>query len=391
MSVSATLIALAIGIPLGTVLALARSPGARLVTAVVNTGMAVPTVVVGLVVAAAAVAQRSAWRPRADLHPARHGHRAGAHRRAADHRDHHGGTASLPPDLPDQLRALGASRTQLVLRLWLEARLPLLAAAMAGFGHAVSEVGAATIVGGNLHGRTQVMTTAIVENVGRGDLGGASCTPPCCSRWPSPSTPSCRRFSSAVRRGRGPEPAGAAPAWRPGGAAVDDLWSPRVSGWRCSARTGRARPRCCACSPASSVPTEGRRARGRVRRRHARPSRRAADRVRHAAAGAADAQRPAQRRAAAGLARCPALVAAARGLAALERLGVAHLADRPAGGCRAASGSESTLPGRSRSNPALLLLDEPAAALDPAARAASSTTSTTRSTPDHRRPRLAPP
>ena len=61
-----------------------------------------------------------------------------------------------------------------MLRLWLEARLPLLAAAMAGFGHAVSEVGAATIVGGNLHGRTQVMTTAIVENVGRGDLRGAA-------------------------------------------------------------------------------------------------------------------------------------------------------------------------------------------------------------------------
>ena len=38
----------------------------------------------------------------------------------------------------------------------------------------MSEVGAATIVGGNLHGRTQVMTTAIVENVGRGDLDGAA-------------------------------------------------------------------------------------------------------------------------------------------------------------------------------------------------------------------------
>jgi tungstate transport system permease protein len=55
-------------------------------------------------------------------------------------------------------------------RLWLEARLPLLAAAMAGFGHAISEVGAATIVGGNIHGQTQVMTTAIVENVRRGDF-----------------------------------------------------------------------------------------------------------------------------------------------------------------------------------------------------------------------------
>jgi len=79
----------------------------------------------------------------------------------------------LPPGLPDQLRSLGANRAQLVVRLWVEARLPLLAAAMAGFGHAISEVGSATIVGGNIHGQTQVMTTAIVENVGRGEFGVA--------------------------------------------------------------------------------------------------------------------------------------------------------------------------------------------------------------------------
>ena len=77
---------------------------------------------------------------------------------------------ALPEELPDQLRALGANRRQLVVRLWLEARLPLLAAVMAGFGHAVSEVGAVTMVGGNIHGQTQVLTTAIVEDVGRGDF-----------------------------------------------------------------------------------------------------------------------------------------------------------------------------------------------------------------------------
>jgi tungstate transport system permease protein len=81
---------------------------------------------------------------------------------------------ALPPDLHDQLRSLGANRRQAVVRLWLEARVPLLAAAMAGFGHAVSEVGAATMVGGNIHGQTQVMTTAIVEGVGRGDFGAAA-------------------------------------------------------------------------------------------------------------------------------------------------------------------------------------------------------------------------
>lgn len=173
VSVTATLIAAAIGIGLGTALALARLPGRRLITAIVNTGMAVPTVVVGLLVALLL------WRsgPLGDLGliytvegmilaqvliatPLITAITLAAMR-------------SLPPTLPDQLRALGANRAQLVLRLWIEARVPLLAAAMAGFGKAISEVGAVTIVGGNIHGHTQVMTTAIVENVGRGEFGPA--------------------------------------------------------------------------------------------------------------------------------------------------------------------------------------------------------------------------
>lgn len=70
-------------------------------------------------------------------------------------------------------RPSGAIAAQLTVRLWIEARVPLLAAAMAGFGHAISEVGAATILGGNIHGQTQVMTTSIVEDVGRGDFNQA--------------------------------------------------------------------------------------------------------------------------------------------------------------------------------------------------------------------------
>jgi tungstate transport system permease protein len=170
VSLTAAAIAAVIGIPLGTVLALGRMPGRRLTTAVVNTGMAVPTVVVGLAVALLL------WRsgPLGDLGliytlrgmvlaqvliatPLITGITMAA-------------LQLLPPELPDQLRTLGASRGQLVVRMWVEARLPLLAAAMAGFGHAISEVGAATIVGGNIHGHTQVMTTAIVEYVGRGEF-----------------------------------------------------------------------------------------------------------------------------------------------------------------------------------------------------------------------------
>lgn len=173
VSVTATLIAAAIGIGLGTALAFARLPGRRLMAAVVNTGMAVPTVVVGLIVALLL------WRsgPLGDLSliytvkgmilaqvliatPLITGITLAA-------------MQLLPDELPDQLRALGANRVQLVLRMWIEARVPLLAAAMAGFGKAISEVGAVTIVGGNIHHQTQVMTTAIVEHVGRGQFAPA--------------------------------------------------------------------------------------------------------------------------------------------------------------------------------------------------------------------------
>lgn len=170
VSLTATVIASLIGISLGTALALTRMGGRRVLTAVVNTGMAVPTVVAGLAVALLL------WRsgPLGDLGliytvpgmviaqaliatPLVTAVTLTALR-------------MLPPDLPEQLRLLGANRIQLVLRMWLEARLSLLAAAMAGFGTAISEVGAATIVGGNIHGHTQVMTTAIVESVARGEF-----------------------------------------------------------------------------------------------------------------------------------------------------------------------------------------------------------------------------
>jgi tungstate transport system permease protein len=65
---------------------------------------------------------------------------------------------------------LGASRWQTVWWLWREARLPLLAALMAGFGSVISEVGAAMMVGGNILHQTRVLTTAIVLEVGRGEF-----------------------------------------------------------------------------------------------------------------------------------------------------------------------------------------------------------------------------
>jgi tungstate transport system permease protein len=173
VSLTATAIALALGVPLGTWLALRHRRGHRVLVTAVNTGMAVPTVVVGLV--AALLLWRSGPLGDFELIYTLRGMIIAQVLIAAPliAGITMAGLQALPAELPDQLRALGANTPQLVLWLWIEARVPLLAAAMAGFGHAVSEVGSATIVGGNIHGQTQVMTTSIVENVGRGDFNDA--------------------------------------------------------------------------------------------------------------------------------------------------------------------------------------------------------------------------
>ncbi len=169
----ATLISLALGLPVGTLLALARFPGRSFLLTVVNTGMALPPVVVGLAVA------MSLWRsgPLGDLRliysptaiiiaqtiiaaPVVTGLTAAA-------------LQQLDPRLQFQLLGLGASVPQMVLTMWREARLPLLAALMAGFGSVISEVGASMMVGGNIKGQTRVLTTAIVLETNKGEFGRA--------------------------------------------------------------------------------------------------------------------------------------------------------------------------------------------------------------------------
>jgi tungstate transport system permease protein len=80
---------------------------------------------------------------------------------------------SLPAEIPDLLKVLGASRLQRLLFLCREARLGLFASIMAAFGAVVSEVGASMTVGGNLRGETRVLTTAIVTVTSRGETAQA--------------------------------------------------------------------------------------------------------------------------------------------------------------------------------------------------------------------------
>ncbi|HEX2126644.1 MAG TPA: ABC transporter permease [Thermoleophilaceae bacterium] len=170
ISLTATAIAFALGLPLGMLLAFGRFPGRRLALAAVHTGMGMPPVVVGLVVTVALwrsgplgglellytpsamiVAQAAIGTPLV----------AGISAAALQQVD---------PDFRVQMQALGASRLRSLWAVAVEARLPLLAAVMAGFGAAVSEVGAAMMVGGNIAGETRVLTTAAVLETSKGNL-----------------------------------------------------------------------------------------------------------------------------------------------------------------------------------------------------------------------------
>ncbi|TKK90819.1 ABC transporter permease subunit [Herbidospora galbida] len=170
VSLTATAIALLVGLPLGATVALARFPGRRLALAAVNTGMGMPPVVVGLFVTvllwrsgpvgglgllytptAMIIAQSAIATPIVIALVA-------------------AALQQVDPDFRVQMQALGATPIRAFAALLGEARLPLLAAAMAAFGAVVSEVGAAQMVGGNLAGQTRVLTTAAVLATSRGQF-----------------------------------------------------------------------------------------------------------------------------------------------------------------------------------------------------------------------------
>jgi len=170
ISGSATFISLLIGMPLGIALALARFPGRGATVALINTGMGLPPVVVGLFIsiflwrsgplgfmeliytpAAMILAQVIIAFPIV----------AGLTMASFQ---------SLDPKLALQLLGIGASKIQLLWLLCKEAKLPLLAAVMAGFGGVISEVGASMMVGGNIRGDTRVLTTATVLETGKGNF-----------------------------------------------------------------------------------------------------------------------------------------------------------------------------------------------------------------------------
>jgi len=166
----ATLISVLIGVPLGAFLALSVFPGRKILVSVVNFGMGLPPVVVGLWVsiflwrygplgflglmytpAAIIIAQAVIAAPIVT------GFSIAA-------------IQQLNPKIRLQIISLGATWWQALFLLAREARLGLLAAVMAGFGGVVSEVGASMMVGGNIQGQTRVLTTATVMEVSKGNF-----------------------------------------------------------------------------------------------------------------------------------------------------------------------------------------------------------------------------
>ena len=170
VSLTATVTSLILGVPAGMALALSRFRGRRFLISLVNVGMGLPPVVVGLTVAillwrsgplgflgimytplAIIIAQTVIAAPIV----------TGLTLAAVQ---------QLNPKVRLQILALGAAPWQMLWLLVREARLSILAAAMAGFGGVISEVGASMMVGGNLLGQTRVLTTATVLETSKGNF-----------------------------------------------------------------------------------------------------------------------------------------------------------------------------------------------------------------------------
>lgn len=172
LRVSLTAVALAalIGLPLGAAVAVAKFPGRKAVTVILNALMGMPPVIVGLLVylllsragplgtlgllftpTAMVIAQTVLVAPII----------AALARQAVE---------DAWREYAEQLKSLGAGPVQSAFTLLWDSRFSLLTAILAGFGRAAAEVGAVMIVGGNIEGVTRVMTTAIALETSKGNL-----------------------------------------------------------------------------------------------------------------------------------------------------------------------------------------------------------------------------
>ena len=171
VSFSSTAVAAALGLPSGAALAICRFPGRRALVLLANALLGLPPVVVGLGLylmlsrsgpaGALALLFTPAAMVLAQAVLATPIIMALVHRAIEEPWQEYGGA----------LRVDGATRLRSIQMLLAIARRPVLTAVLAGFGRTISEVGAVLVVGGNIAGYTRTMTTTIVLETSKGDLG----------------------------------------------------------------------------------------------------------------------------------------------------------------------------------------------------------------------------
>lgn len=171
LSLSATLLAVFFGVPIGFLIGSRRFRGRSIVIIVLNTAMALPTVVVGLI--GYSFLSRSAplgflnllFSPKAVI--------VGEFFLSLPVITNLTVVAvqSVDPRALLTTRTLGAGRLQTTWTILMEARFALMAAIIAGYGRAVSEVGSAMMLGGNIRFYTRTMTTAIALETSKGEFG----------------------------------------------------------------------------------------------------------------------------------------------------------------------------------------------------------------------------
>jgi len=171
ISLSATILAALISIPVAGLIHFRTFPGKRTLIVVIQTLYSVPTVVVGLVIYL--MISRSGPLGFFGLLFTPEGMIIGQ-------------TVLIIPilmglvisalsgvgkDIRDMLVSLGATEFQAIVAIIKEARFAILSAVVLGFGRAISEVGVAMMIGGNIRGATRVLTTSIALETGMGNFG----------------------------------------------------------------------------------------------------------------------------------------------------------------------------------------------------------------------------
>ncbi len=173
VSISAISVAAMIGIPIGLAIGIHRFRGRRLVLTGLNTLMALPTVVVGLVVYGL-LSRQSPLGPLGLLFTPV-AMMIGQIVLATPIVAHYTVSAACGADariLPT-LRTLGAGPLESAWQMLREVRFVILAGVVAGFGRIIAEVGVAMMLGGNIRGYTRTMTTAIALETGKGEFAFA--------------------------------------------------------------------------------------------------------------------------------------------------------------------------------------------------------------------------